>query len=463
MTEGNRFLKDVAFLPALWEDYGYYLIKKDVRPLVHEGSCPGLWEQLPLKKSLQNVVLGDKKLGVASMVDFLHWERNKYRVYIDTVRLSKECGSLDNLEELFPFLGRMALATLSKCGYADWVHCDYAIVGADRVCRATGKERRHDVQRIHKVQAILRGREYLDAKTSYGSLFPNLKAIYGGVFQLDTEEKKQYHKLCEEVCDVSVIWQCGLKRRRWLRENKIYRWDDPCFEEHFYGMVSSPLRIDIIRKMLSLSMKGDTDFCFPPKEDVLRKFPILSNELASWVFVDFETDYQKCIYLLGYYTAEEGYQCEWADHLDSSSEKPLMYKIYSILSSYKHRGFVLCYFVAERNFWRERCRFHHLDDCMDLFDGMLDLSHVFIYSPLIIRNVFNFKLKNIASKLYDMGYIGVKQPEGCMDGAESVDLAKDYFKTRDPDISIILERYNQFDCEVLYELVVFLQKYFYLD
>lgn len=463
--EGNRLLKDVAFLPALWEDYGFYLIKKDLQELVADDEEPyeSLRDKLPLKKTISDVVMVDKKLGVVCLVDFLHWERDKYRVYLDTLRLLKVCGSLDHLEDFFSFLGKMALATISKCGYGEWVHCDYAIVGADRVYRATEKERRNDVQRIHKVQAILQGREYLDMKTSSGSLFPNGKATYGGVFQLEPDEKKQYKKICEEVCDVSVVWQCGMKRRQWLRSNKIYRWDDPSFEDYFYEMVSSPLRIEIIRKMLSLSLDGDEDLCFPSKDIVLEKFPILSNSISSWVFVDFETDYQKCIYLLGYYTADEAYQCEWSDYLDPGSEKPLMRKIYAILSSYKQRGFVLCYFVAEMNFWKERCRFHRLDQYMDLFDGMVDLSHVFIYSPLIIRNVFNFKLKNIASKLYEMGYIGVRQPEGCMDGAESVDLAKQYFRTRSRDLSTILERYNQFDCQVLYELVVFLQKYYFLS
>ena len=465
MMEGNKFLKDVAFLPALWEDYGYYLIKKDVQQLIHDGvsqNTGDFRDHFPMKKSLQNIVVIDKKLGVVSIVDFLHWEHNKYRMYLDTLRLCRVCGSLVNLEELCCFIGRMALATMSKCGYADWIHCDYAIVGTDRVYRATEKERRQDVHIIHKVKAIIEGRQYLDTKNSYGSLFPNLKAVYGGIFQLDPEEKKQYQQICDEVCDVSVVWQCGIKRRQKLREKRIYRWDDPYFENSFYDMVSSPLRIEIIRKMISLSLKGDTDLLFPPKQEIVEKFPILEKNVSSWVFVDFETDYQKCIYLLGYYTKEEGYKCEWANYLDPSSEKPLMRRIYTILSSYKERGFIICYFVAEKNFWKERCRFHRMNEYMDLFDGMLDLSYIFIYSPLIIRDVFNFKLKNIASKLYKMGYISVKQPEGCMDGAESVDLAKQYFNTRSQDLSEILERYNQFDCQVLYELVVFIQKYYYL-
>jgi hypothetical protein len=458
--EGNKLLRDIAFSPALQDDYGYYLIKEDIQNfLYHEKSCENFRDLFPLKRTIESVVLVDKKLGFVSEIDFLHWEHKKYRIYIDTLRLSRMCGSLEHTEDLSLFLGKMALASASKCGYSEWVHCDYAIAGTDRVYRASERERRHDVQMVHKVRAVFEGREYLDAGSSLGSLFPNLKANYGGIFQLNENEKKMYQEICNEVCDVSVVWQCGVKRRRILREKKIYRWDDPAFQDHFYEMVSSPRRVDIIRKMLSLSLSGEEDFLFPPKEEVLDKFPILETDISKWVFVDFETDFSKCIYLLGYYTENDGYQCEWADHLDPGSEKPLMRRIYNVLSSYKKEGRTLCYFVAEMNFWKERCRFHGLVDYMDLFDGTLDLSHIFIYSPLIIRNVFNFKLKSIASGLYEMGYIDLKQPTGCVDGAQSVDLAREYFSTRSVELSGILERYNQFDCEIMYEIVVFLQKY----
>lgn len=463
-SEKNKLLYDTAFLPALLDDYGFYLIKKNIDGYIYKSKLFFTNHQFDGKKSIQNVFLPDKKLGIVSTIDFLHWDHDKFRIYIDTFRLYVLCGNLlsdEMLDLLGNFMGRTALANVSKLGYSKYIHCDYVIMGTDRVYRANEKERKQDVQMIHKVNALFSGREYIDVLSS-GKLFPNLKANYGGIFQLNEEEKKKYQEICNDVCDVSVVWQCGIKRRKLLREKHIYRWDDPAFGDHFYEMVSSPMRIDIIRKMISLSLEGEDDLLFPPKQEVLEKFPILEKNISSWVFVDFETDYQKCIYLLGYYTAENGYQCEWADHLDPGSEKPLMRKIYSILSSYKERGFILCYYVAEMNFWKERCRFHRMDEYMDLFDGMLDLSHVFMYSPLIIRGVFNFKLKNIASRMYEMGHIRVKQPEGCMDGAQSVDLAKEYFKTRSNDLSEILERYNQFDCQVLYELVVFLQKYYYL-
>jgi len=460
--EENKLLYDTSFLPALLDDYGFYLIKKNLNDFECKSGLFFTPNQINNgKKSIQNVLMADKKLGVVSTIDFLHWEHDKFRIYIDTLRLSRLCEHTGEMDLLGDFIGRTALVIVSKLGYSSQIHCDYAIVGTDRVYRASEKERKHDVKMIHKVRALFSGKDYLDVSSS-GTLFPNLKANYGGVFKLDEDEKKEYQKICNEVCDVSVVWQCGIKRRRLLREKKIYSWNDPSFEDYFYEMVSSPLRVGIIKKMLSLSLGGEGDLLFPSKQDVLDKFPILEKNISSWVFVDFETDYQKCIYLLGYYTADDGYQCQWADHLDPGAEKPLMLRIYSVLSSYKEKGFVLCYFVAEMNFWKERCRFHRLEKYMDLFDGMVDLSHVFIYSPLIIRNVFNFKLKNIASRMHEMGYIGVKQPDGCLDGAQSVDIAKEYFRTRSVELSCVLERYNQFDCQILYELVVFLQKYYYL-
>jgi hypothetical protein len=215
--------------------------------------------------------------------------------------------------------------------------------------------------------------------------------------------------------------------------------------------------------MLQLASSPEKDLLFPERDALLPRFPELGRDLSRWVFVDFETDFQKCIYLMGHYTQEEGYGCVWADNLDAVSEKPLMHTIYTRLSGYKERGFLLCYYVAERNFWRERCQFHRLGAYQDLFDGMLDLGRVFQEGPLLVQGVFHFKLKGLAAKLYEKGYIGIQQPHGCMDGAQSVDLARQYFRTQSPDLAGVLERYNRFDCEVLYEMVRFLQKYYYLS
>ena len=454
--DGNELLFDFGALPALMDDYGYYLIKKNVSGLLADRTLVSS----SILKDKKNIVLIDKKLSVVSTIDYLHFEHGKLRVYIDTLRLSHlTC----NIEELGCFMARIALATITKYQFNNLIHDDYAVVGTDRVYKANSCQRKHDVRTIHRVRSILGGRQYLDAVGSRGSLYPNLKMEYIGIFSLDETEKKTYHDICTQVCDVSVVWQCGIKRRRLLREKKIYRWDDPQFQTHFYEMVSSHSRIRAIDKMIWLSQQQNgINLLFPPKHDLLQRFPLIATDMSSWVFVDFEPNFQKCIYMVGIF-CNGNYQCEWADHLDPGAEKPLMDRVYTLLSSYRDQGKILCYYVAEKVFWKERCLFHNLgNDKMTLFDGMMDLSHVFIHGPLIVRNAFNFKLKNLASKLFEMGYITIQQPVGCHDGAQSVVLAQEYFRTRDDPIKDILQRYNQFDCEVLYHMVQFLKKYYNL-
>lgn len=465
--DSDIFLYDYSFLPALMEDYGYYLLKQDTTCFYQQQEQLALEPPVDLSSSspssLQNIKWTDKKLRFISTVDLVVWEHGKYRVYLHSLRLLRFTSSEESLSLLSSFMARMVLGTITKYGLDQWVHSDYVISGTDRVYRANEKQRRLDVQMVHRLHAIFRGRDYLDRCSS--SFFPNLKANYKGIFQLEEEEKKQHQQIGEKVGDVSMVWQCGVKRRQFLRKQKIYSWKDPHFPDYFFPLVSNPNRIQIIENMISLASSSTEQhpLLFPSRKTVLQKFPILQEHVSSWVFVDFETDFQKCIYLMGYYTQQDGYQCLWSDNLDSCSEKDLMHQIYSTLLSLKETGKLLCYYVAENNFWKERCRFHKLPDYIDLFADMLDLYEVFLHGPFLIQNVFSFKLKTIASRLWELGYIPIQQPKGCEDGAQSVEIARQYFKTRDKELGLVLERYNQFDCQVLYELVYFLQNYYQLS
>lgn len=449
MDDEEKYLLDFRFLPALLEDYAYYIIKKDVAMFYQETIvCTGHY-------------FIDKKLRFVSTVDNLVVEGGKYRAYIHAPRLiDNGCFTDDMIMTVGSFMARMLLATLRKYSHHDYHH-DFVVVGTERVYMASRDERARDLKMVSRVRSILHGKAFLDITASLGHLYPNVKADYHGMLQLDEEEKSMHRRLGEDVKDVSVVWQCGVKRRRALRERRVYSWADPSFLQTFYEMVKCPQQREVVRRMIGLSMdERGGDLLFPPKEHVLTMFPQLRTDVSSWVFVDLETDFEKCIYLVGTYQEAQGYSCLWADGLAPCYERPLIIRTYEMLQQRKSSGAILCYYVAERNFWRERCRFHHLERCMDLFDGMLDLSHIFVQAPLIIRGVFNFKLKNIASKLYDLGYIGTRQPAGCHDGAESVEIARQYFHTRSVDLCRVLEKYNEFDCEVLHSIVCFLQRHY---
>jgi uncharacterized protein YprB with RNaseH-like and TPR domain len=61
--------------------------------------------------------------------------------------------------------------------------------------------------------------------------------------------------------------------------------------------------------------------------------------------------------------------------------------------------------------------------------------------------------------MFRHGLITLQQPDGCADGAESVRLAQQYFRTHDPSVRTIIENYNRFDCEVLDAMLRFIQNH----
>lgn len=469
----RRLLHDFGVVPALYDDYGHYLFSPQSleEQIVGDGGWNvGRYENLSLttnpivdadknwktqlatRTDLRNVVLVDKKLCFASFIDFLVWEGEKYRIYISEERLRAYCP-ISVLVHYKKTLGRMALASVRKTRLSNLVHDDYAVVGKNIVFRATPMERRKDVRMIHRIHAILEGKSFLSASQS-SSLYPNQKADYSStLFQLPDSLQKHKMEISSQVRDVSVVWQFGHFRRERIRALNIYRWDDPFFLNVLEKIVP-PVYAGTIRQMVELAMDTSGKRCIVPERNVLPE-ELFVRDMRDWVFVDFETDFQKCIYMVGYSTIDDGYQSEWASAIHPVSEKPLIHRVYSTLQNLKQQGKRLCYFYAEDLFWKERCFFHQLPEYRDLFQDGLDLHKVMTH--FLFRNVFTFKLKHIAKALHEMGEVQSTLPEGCDNGADSVHLATEYFKTGSETLRDVLTRYNAFDCQILMEILAWVR------
>lgn len=473
MTE---ILYDYGLMPTIFDDYGHYLINRSLSKQIRKtniewihsnysnqqiGVRPCIFIGGELKRNVlssthdkdySGVIIIDRRLRLASMIDFLIWEKTKYRAYI--IPDTKMTPTVYK-EEYYDLLGRLTISSLSKNGYSSYIHTDYVIVRNEKIYPASDKQRKDDIITIKRVHAILDGIDFLLIHDSNGSLFPNQKADYPSFFT-NMELQKEKEIICNNVCDLSVVWQCGHARRNILRKNGIYRWDHNRFLSVLDSLNISPTFTKIISKMVSLSTSSTKDIDVP--SDLYEKFPMLCNtELSSWIFVDFETDFQKCIYLCGYSSINSDHECLWADNISPTSEISLIHRIYERLYEHKINGGNICYYYAENRFWRERCNFHKLHKYMDLFSGCLDLYEVFVNAPIIIKGVFNFKLKTLASKLYELGQVPIQQPKGCSNGAESVQIASQYFRTHDYNLYLVLKRYNEFDCDILLHFLVFLR------
>lgn len=450
-----RILFDYGLAPALYGDVGHYLYRPEVLRDVTMEWDNKKWRKHFLSRrgsDMFNVLLVDVRLRIASVIDYMKWENGRYRMYVSGERIGRICPKITpRLEDMS---ARLAIATARKTRLSDVIHTDFVYVGGRRV-EPDRASRRADIRCIHTINAILDGLDFLKKEDYY----PNIKAEYGDVLGLVGAGEKEKRRTAEAVRDISMMWQCGNTRRMQCHSRGIYKWDSDGFLPEIREIIPDSY-YRIVRRMILLWQSG-RDFDFPV--DTPIRFPgvFIPTDPSEWMFVDFETDLSHCIYMFGR-TCGGNYACEWGSSIDDRSERALMDNIYRIVSEHRNRGGIVVYYFAEDRFWRERCRHHNLPSIYHgLFNCALDLQRVFQHAPLLIRGVFDFKLKHIAKALYEKGCIPIRQPEGCADGAESILLAKKYFDQGRPDnVRRVLEDYNRFDCDILMELVVFLRNHF---
>lgn len=451
----KKMLRDFGLIPAVADDFGHYLyLSPEQQDACQENRQISGWRKRIMEtdqEMLSNVEVMDKGIGIYFMVEQMVKEDGKFRI---VMMASPHCPDI-LVQDFEPMRMRLVLAIIQKFGLSTKVHTDFGWIGNVKYLPSDPCQRTKDLKLIRRVRAVLDRSCVLhpDAR----SLSVHSKIQYKSPYlELPQHSQKEKEHVARQLGDVSLVWQCGHNRRKRLREQHVYAWDDPGFEPKLSSMVYGN-RMCTIKKMLTLEQTNDHEFDFPPVDDIRARFPYLYDPIDNLMFVDFETDYQKCIYLFGYYQSATGYQSVWSPDLDPTDEKELMHKIYEIVSAHKQNGGKVVYYFAEDRFWRERCKFHQLDSYSQLFYQEIDLHHVFERGPFLIRGVFDFKLKHIAVALYKLGKISIAQPEGCADGAESIQIARRWFSKQDPADKNVLEIYNEFDCRVLFELTRFLQ------
>jgi hypothetical protein len=95
-----------------------------------------------------------------------------------------------------------------------------------------------------------------------------------------------------------------------------------------------------------------------------------------------------------------------------------------------------------------------------------DLLKIFHYEPIVIKGCLDFSLKTIAKKMAEYGFIKSKWDEKILNGMSTLMFAYNcnekykrtgtHFKDMREMTEVI--RYNEVDCKVLYEIVLYLRK-----
>ena len=161
---------------------------------------------------------------------------------------------------------------------------------------------------------------------------------------------------------------------------------------------------------------------------------------------------------------KDTYTYFWANSLSDNDQEKIIRDLflYINLTSLQHNIRKLCFY-----------HWSHIDEYIitnafkkyniNLSCQWVDLMKIFISEPIIIRGVYNFKLKNIVSKLEEYGLITNNYNDlDCKDGVSALFTTIKYYKydldfLERQQIKKNIVDYNEIDCIVLSQILHFLR------
>lgn len=308
---------------------------------------------------------------------------------------------------------------------------------------------------------------------SRSELYPNL-CVDSGLWNCEKEE------IAKNIGDITQLWYCGVRNREIGLKNGISSWRNAKCCSKNIGI--SGCRADTVDKIIKIN-RQEKEYIRPSK---------IKNKYYNWrepgneIFVDFETfcdifcDINNVtnqaktdkIFMIGVYHKNEGgdwvYKNFVAKEATDEEEFRIMDEFIVFLRQQGNPR--IWYWYAEKTFWTrtenrqadltktEEAMDHIVDDWK--IEDWADMSRIFREEPIVIKDCFGFGLKEVAGALYKHGAIGLKLESNCQNGLEaSIKAWNAYHGSEQEKEAELVEvaKYNQYDVQVLYEILNFLR------
>lgn len=300
---------------------------------------------------------------------------------------------------------------------------------------------------------------------SHTNLYPNMKNDMNGKYK---DIKKKYAKDIEEI---TMVYHCGVKRRKTAHSKGIYKLSDKKLNSSILGFKDTSKIGNIVDHILKVNQSQHK--ILPRK---------VTNNLFDWrtpsdleIFIDFETlnsvvdgvDKTRIFMIgIGYnYHGKYEEKCFVMKNNNRQGEIEMFDEFYSHVEKLEEefdcQARYFHWYDAEPIFYRK-----FMSRTKDL--DFRDLEKVFRTEPICIKNCYNFKLKSVATAMYNHGMIETcwDSDSECSDGRLAMILAgKLYIKyannssmIESDDIMKDIIRYNMIDVKVLYEILEYLRE-----
>ena len=286
-------------------------------------------------------------------------------------------------------------------------------------------------------------------------LYPNMKVdSYGW-----NEEKK---KISSDIGEITTIWNCGVKNRNNCFKKGITSWKDHKCNSVSLGINGN--RGKVVNAILNINRQKKKSMR-PNKLKKCSMDTIIKNDVEF--YVDFETftdifntdnsniDYVKdIIFMIGVsYIKNEiliykKFICSIISYVE---ENRIITEFIDFIK--KEENPTLYYWSAEEKFWKKSLQRYNIN----IQFNWIDILNIFIKECIVIKNCFDYKLKNISKAMLEHGLINTELESKCIDGMTAMINAYNvYSNNEDIDSSVIMNdiiKYNKYDCNVLYDIM----------
>ena len=294
-------------------------------------------------------------------------------------------------------------------------------------------------------------------------LFPNMK------MNTFIKEKNIINK---DIDDITTIWYCGIKKRKIAHDNNIFSWRDNRLTAELMGFKNK--QATIINNILDINRQDEI------KIKIVNSIKLFNDDLNISVYLDFEgfdTSLQSkikagviatpeyYIYMIGIGYLEDNKWCYKSFIMEQLNKKTqnilfknLFYFLKNLLNKNNKNKINLIHWS---NY--EKMHFNKIKEnvrlCLtDKEYDFIDLCKIF-QDSVVIKDAFNFKLKHVAKALYQNNLISTHYDttNQCADGLDASILAMESYQNNNKVIMKDIEKYNEIDCKLLYDLHKLLQ------
>ena len=299
---------------------------------------------------------------------------------------------------------------------------------------------------------------------------PSRPELYPNMSIDSNEFNNMKNKVANNIGEITMLWNCGVKNRELAMKGGIDSWRDERCNSKVLGFNENTKSGQIIDKIININRDGKHNILPTRIKNVNNKRWLKRHKYE--MFVDFETFNDICmdidsiprqkkynmIFMIGIGMRND--KGEWyyksfiAKKSNKKEELRIMNEFIDFYNDYNQPP--VYYWSAEKSFWNQACNYHNING----YINWIDILQIFKTEQIIIKNCFGFGLKEITKNMKEFGMIDTQLESECSNGMMAMLKAWRSYNLKNPEKTPIMkdiEKYNEFDCKALYDIMNFLR------